>query len=60
MKILLLITHIAPNPQDLCSSSEQYIFDVIRELSDGKDPNMAQKRSKDIDKIVHVTSRIQP
>ncbi len=64
MKIVSLITHphVVPNP-DLCLSSEHKLryFDEIRELSDPPiDSNTttifkAQKGSKDIVKIVHVT-----
>ncbi len=67
MKILSLSTHahVVPN---ICSSSEhkwRYFWWIPRALwhpIDSKDPNMikAQKRSKDIVKIIHVTSVVQP
>ncbi len=56
-----------PNPWKLCSSSEHKldIFDAFRELSDPPiDSNVittinVQKRSKEIGKIIHVTSGVQ-
>ncbi len=50
----------------LLRNTNSYIFDEFRELSDppidSKDPNMImdQKHSKDIVKIIHVTSVVQP
>ncbi len=47
-------------------NTNEYISDAFRELSDppieSKDPNTikAQKHSKDIVKIIHVTSVVQP
>ncbi len=58
---------VVPNPQDLCSSSEhklRYFWWNLRALwpsIDSKDifTINAQKRSKDISKIVHVRSGVQ-
>ncbi len=60
--------HVVPNPQDLRSSSEhklRYFWWNPRAFwpsIDSKDPTMikVQKGSKDIVKIVHVTSVVQP
>ncbi len=70
MKILSLITHphVIPNPQDLRSSSEhklRYFWWNPRAFwpsidSNATDTFKAQKGSKDIGKIVHVTSVVQP
>ncbi len=70
MKILSLITHpqVIPNLLELGSSSEHKLryFWWIWELSDPpidrKDPHTikAQKHSKEIIKIIHVTSVAQP
>ncbi len=67
--ILSLITHpcVVPNPQDLRSSSEhksRYFWWILRALwpsIDSKDPYTikAQKHSKEIRKILHVTSVFQ-
>ncbi len=69
MKILSWITHphVVPNLQDLCSSSEhklRYFLCIPGALwpfIDSKDPYTikAQKRSKDIVKIIHVISLVQ-
>ncbi len=69
MKILSLITHphVVSNPWDIRSSSEhklRYFWWNPRALwpsIDSKDPNTikAQKRSKEIGKIIHVTSAVQ-
>ncbi len=70
MKILSLITHphVVPNLKDLCSSSEhklRYFWWNPRVFWHCIDSNItdtfkAQKGSKDIVKIVHVTSVVQP
>ncbi len=70
MKILSLITHphVVSNPWDLRSSSEHKLrySDGIWELSDppidSKGPYTikVQKRSKEMSKIIHMTSGVQP
>ncbi len=66
MKILSLITHPhVPNPQDLRLSSEhklRYFWYILRALIDSNVINTinVQKRSKEIGKIIHVTSGVQP
>ncbi len=64
LKILSLITnsHVIPNPKDLRSFSED-VFELSDPPieTDRKDPNTikAQKRSKDIVKLMHVPSVVQ-
>ncbi len=69
MKILSLITppHVIPKLMTIVHpwDTNYDIFDALRELSDpsidSKDPYTikARKRSKEMDKIIHVTSVVQ-
>ncbi len=64
MKILSLITHphVVLNPEDLHSSLEHKLryFWLNQRNSNATTMFKAQKGSKDIDKIVHVTLVVQP
>ncbi len=62
MKILSLITHSFQSRKTFVHlrNTNFYICDEIWELSDPNDRNEIHRRSKDIDKTVHVTSVDQP